>query len=178
VRKTKSRRLVLDASLMRAVGVSDAVDAGSQRCHEFLVKVRAIYHRVFLSSAIETEWMKHRSNVASDWIVSMTGIRKMDFFEISADAGLRLRIQEAATKTTWPIMLKDIHLIEAALSSDRRIISLDENAKRHFATASAKIEELRDIIWVNPKDAKADPVGWLERGAPAEKRFKLGSLSL
>jgi hypothetical protein len=174
VPKTRSRRLVLDASLMRAAGTRDATSTDARQCIDFLISVRRICHRIFLTPEIEIEWLKHRSNVASDWIVSMTKIQKVDYLKSPANDELRLKIQEAASESSSAIMLKDIHLIEAALLADRIIISLDDQARRHFALVSSKIKELLDVIWISPKDAKPDPIGWLERGAPSEKRLTLG----
>ena len=40
-------------------------------------------------------------------------------------------------------VLKDLHLIEAALATDRIVVSLDERARRELAVDASK-----DIVWV------------------------------
>jgi hypothetical protein len=47
---------------------------------------------------------------------------------------------------------------------------LDDNtARKFFSQASAHINEIKDITWVNPdKIEKEQPIDWLKRGAEAE----------
>jgi hypothetical protein len=73
--------------------------------------------------------------------------------------------------------LKDAHLIETAVASDNRVISLDEEARLHYRQAAQVIGLLRDVCWVNPALANERAVEWLQTGAPAEKHRKLGYLS-
>jgi len=70
-------------------------------------------------------------------------------------------------------MLKDIHLVEAALACDHVIVSLDEDARRRFARASGQVEELRRVAWVNPARDAADVLDWLRAGARAERSRRL-----
>ena len=66
-------------------------------------------------------------------------------------------------------VLKDLHLIEAALLSDRIVVSLDESARMLF-----QVQELNSIIWVNPVSERPRMQSWLEQGAPAVDEWKLG----
>jgi hypothetical protein len=70
-------------------------------------------------------------------------------------------------------MRKDIHLIEAALAGDRIVISLDDEARKHFARASSVVSMMRDVVWRNPA-TEVDLEVWLENGAEAEASTKLG----
>jgi len=65
------------------------------------------------------------------------------------------------------IALADRHLIEAALSADRIIISRDNDARDAFRKAAESVAEIRDITWVNPEE-ESDPRKWLEAGGPAD----------
>ena len=47
-------------------------------------------------------------------------------------------------------LLKDCHLVEAALDSDSRIASLDDTVRKHFSDISVTIEVLKPILWANP----------------------------
>jgi ABC-type iron transport system FetAB ATPase subunit len=72
-------------------------------------------------------------------------------------------------------MAKDILLLEAALATDRRIVSLDENTARKYYTQAAKtIPKLREIVWVNPDKPEEQPIEWLQAGAPADDFRMLG----
>ena len=72
-------------------------------------------------------------------------------------------------------MLKDAHLIEAAVDADRRVISCDDTVRRLYRRVAPKVDDLREIVWVNPtKTAGEKPIPWLRGGAPAEPRRMLG----
>jgi hypothetical protein len=72
-------------------------------------------------------------------------------------------------------MVKDIHLLEAALATDRTIVSLDENtARKYFIQAAQEIEALKTVVWVNPDVDEEQPIAWLLAGAPDEKERMLG----
>ncbi len=70
-------------------------------------------------------------------------------------------------------MLKDAHLIEAALATDSRIASLDETVRGHFSRLAASFAPLRRIMWVNPVTEGEKAVEWLEAGAKAERARRL-----
>ena len=72
------------------------------------------------------------------------------------------------------IMLKDCHLLEAALASEQRIISKDEEAYFHFYHASGKISQLRMLVWASPMRDADECADWLAAGAKAETKRKIG----
>jgi hypothetical protein len=71
-------------------------------------------------------------------------------------------------------MLKDIHLIEAALKADKIVVSMDEAVRRYFHEATQKVGELRLIVWVNPCESEETPLEWLKDGAELERDRLLG----
>ena len=74
-------------------------------------------------------------------------------------------------------MMKDAHLIEAAMESDGTVISRDEEARLAFDEAAAAVGELRGIVWVNPTKGAEEAIKWLARGAKPVKSRRLGSSS-
>ena len=70
----------------------------------------------------------------------------------------------------------DLHLIEAALATDRTVASVDKKVRAFFSgeASACQVEELRTIVWVNPELEEETPILWLERGAPAEPERMLG----
>jgi hypothetical protein len=105
----------------------------------------------------------------------MEGRRKISKPDVYSNEELRDRIKHvAANDREREAMLKDIHLIETAMAADRIVISLDETARKLFIKVATRVGELRDIVWVNPEKMEEEPVSWLENGAKAEKKRKLG----
>lgn len=57
------------------------------------------------------------------------------------------------------------------MATDRTVISLDDNtARKFFSKAAAQVDELKDIVWVNPDKVEEEKaIEWLEKGAEAER---------
>ncbi len=63
-------------------------------------------------------------------------------------------------------MLKDLRLIEAAIATDKIVISLDDNtARKFFIRAASQVNELKNIVWVPDKIAQEKLIEWLKNGA-------------
>jgi hypothetical protein len=58
--------------------------------------------------------------------------------------------------------LKDCHLIDAALKTDKIIASADDRAKEIFSIAAIKAEIMQKLIWINPKKIAAELIVLLE----------------
>jgi iron uptake system EfeUOB component EfeO/EfeM len=86
-------------------------------------------------------------------------------------AELQKKVTETAkTKSMLDAIIKDFHLIEAALCSDKSIVSCDRQARQLFQTAAVNVRAIRMILWYNPEENDQ----WLENGAPCEKSRLLG----
>ena len=51
---------------------------------------------------------------------------------------------------------------------------MDKKARFHFCNVCKNVEEIRDIMWVNPDTESEYCVDWLKRGAPVEANRQLG----
>lgn len=170
-----SRRLVIDASVARSAGGEEATFPQSRYCRDFLKSVRERSHRLVMTQEIADEWDRHQSNFAKRWRVSMKQKRKVEELDNTQNSDLSGKVERvAANEGTRKAMLKDLHLIEAALASDRTVISLDEKARKPFAEASGSVGELKKVVWVNPAQEKEEAISWLQNGAKAEKKRQLG----
>jgi len=172
---TQSRELVIDASVARASGGKEATHPTAGAARDFLLAVLTICHKAVMTPAIRDEWDKHQSNFARKWRRSMMARKKLDLVNLEELEGLRQKIDlidiPQASRTA---MLKDCHLIEAAIATERRIISLDATARELFSVASHNVKEIRDVIWVNPAHDSGRIVAWLNDGAPDQLKWQLG----
>jgi hypothetical protein len=64
---------------------------------------------------------------------------------------------------------KDLHLIEAALATDKVVISLDDRAQTDLC-----VEATKEVTWVNAVAEGGHAVYWLRDGAPPKNEWKLG----
>jgi hypothetical protein len=109
---------------------------------------------------------------------------KLIYIKSLEDSDLRAKIYmadillENLTENQRSQVKKDIHLIEAALATDKIVISLDDKtARRFFTQAAQQVEELRElktISWVNPDKPEESPISWLKSGANPEPERLLG----
>jgi hypothetical protein len=172
-----SRRLVIDASIARASGGKDAVNPTSKNCRDFLIAVLKICHQAVMTTEVYGEWKRHQSGFAYEWRVAMIARKKLQVEKVAQNSELRKRIESAAKNDRQVYeMLKDAHLIEAAIVTDKAIISLDELVRNLFSEATGNVKELRYILWVNPDKAEDQCIVWLEGGARVEKKRLLGSV--
>ncbi|MBI5015412.1 MAG: hypothetical protein HZB55_07960 [Deltaproteobacteria bacterium] len=172
--KVRSRRLVIDASVARSAGGPTATEPRSKACREFLLSVLSICHQVVMTPEIADEWKRHQSSFARSWRVQMEGRKKVFRPGGTQDESLLQHCertfqdpgdQEAAAK--------DLHLLDAALATDRTIASLDEAAKGLFATLSELARNVAAINWVNPERPEEHVIAWLAAGAQREQGRQL-----
>jgi len=158
---TVSRRLVIDASVASAAGLSMIPD--SRRCREFLQAVLHISHRATMTPLLRDEWKRHQSLFARAWLAEMTSKAKVE--NIADVPNEELRSQAPGTRSAQ----KDLHLVEAALATDKIVISLDE-----LARAALSVPAAAEVMWVHPVDDGGQVIYWLNKGAEPVDAWKLG----
>jgi hypothetical protein len=171
VDRAKSKRLVIDADVLHSAGGEEAAHPTAKRCRDFLKAALTICHRVVRTPVIDEEWKRHSSNFSRKWRVSMNSKKKLEHAQTnSPDAQSLLRDIEGTVDSGGALddVRKDMHLIHAALATDRSIVSCDETARQLFANASSTVPALSPIVWVNPDREEETPIPWLENGAEAE----------
>ncbi len=164
-----SKQLVIDTDVAQASGSDTATHPLAKHCRDFLQKVLLISHSVVMTPKISNEWKKRQSPFARRWRVSMDARKKVCRVDPPEDEELREKIEKTATREKQiEVMRKDFHLLEAALATDQTIISGDKAIRRRFARATQHVNEIQNVVWVNPKHTEEDPLAWLKNGAPPE----------
>lgn len=178
MRAKSLKRLVVNASVARAAGGVDATDSISINCTKFFEIFRDdSSHHVVMTFELSEEWDEHQSNFAAEWLGNMIATRRFHYIELPENRTLYGEIEATAVQEKdINAMLKDFHLLGAALETDQTIISLDETVRGLFKRASQSVGEIRDIIWVNPdRTAEEQPIAWLQNGAPPEAYRRLSA---
>jgi predicted nucleic acid-binding protein len=163
-----SKLLVVDASVVHAAGANEHVHSSATRkCLNWILE---ICHRVVMTEDIREEWHRHQSKFSRRWRVAMYARKKIVELQLVIDEEFRDRMSgPGRTADQRAAILKDLHLIEAALQADRIVVSLDETARMLF-----QVQELSTIIWVNPISEHHRIQSWLEQGAPPVDEWMLG----
>jgi predicted nucleic acid-binding protein len=173
MKSADSKRLVIDASIARAAGRTD--HPVSKACRVFLEGVLKICHRVVLTKEIREEWNKHQTQFSMTWRASMVARKKVAWCEVAQNEVFRTKIRKLDfSETEHAAALKDAHLIEAALETDLRVISLDEIARGLLRRAAQDVKQLKRVHWVNPTKDEEHTMEWLEGGAEDEEVRRLG----
>jgi len=171
----RSKRLVVDASVVQACVDERSEHPRSKNCRHFLLRIYTICHRVVLTEKIKEEWDRHTKGYARKWRSWMVAGKKLLRLEVPLRSDLEERVvSEFPEGNIREAVLKDLPLIEAALSTDLTIVSLDETAREHFRTLAARVGEFRNLVWVNPERIEEDPITWLQKGAKPERQKRFG----
>ena len=170
------RVIVVDCSVAHAAGPEGATHPTSRHCRDFLIVFRKSCHRLGWSSAVAEEWKQHRSGFARKWLVSMFAHKLVESISATEDSALRPALIKSSTvKKSQDAMLKDAHLLEAAICSDNRVASLDETVRTLFATAALTFKPIQGIAWVNPDGEHDSVFEWLTTGAPLKASCQLAT---
>ena len=167
--------IVVNASVARAAGGAGATAPVSINCTEFFETFRGeSSYYVVMTHELSEEWDEHQSNFAAEWLGNMIATKRFRYIELPENKALYNEIEATAVREEdINAMLKDFHLLGAALATDQIIISRDEVIRGLFARASQQVREIRDIIWVNPDRAEEHPIAWLQNGAQPEAHRRL-----
>jgi hypothetical protein len=147
--------------------------------------VYKVCHKMVTTPEIRAEWGKDRirgpkritlGDFARKWLRWMDGGKKVLYLQSLQNNPLRKKLEEVVgDHKAHREILKDLHLIEAALATDNTVISCDDRARTLFHYTTTKIRQLRTVAWVNPQKQGDPTVKWLEAGAPKDREHLLGN---
>jgi hypothetical protein len=153
-------RLVVDASVARAAGTTQAPI--SKNCRITLLAIYDEGHLVVMTNDINAEWRKHNSIYARKWLGSMVARKKVVRIDIEPSLDLRKTIDQVDTsEKNRQAMAKDVHLLEAALATDRKVLSLDDVVRTLFAKLCQQYSSIKLVLWLNPNTEAEQVIQWL-----------------
>ena len=160
-------RLVIDANVARSAGPEQATHPTSKKCRDFLLAVEKHDFSIVSTFELRKEWNRHQSGFFRAWRAKMMGRKRIVSLNVVSHEIMRNKlVRFAANDDECKAMLKDCHLLEAALESDQRIISCEILVRKHFSRACLNVNEICRILWVNPTDDDETIFVWLTDGAP------------
>jgi hypothetical protein len=165
--------LLLDASLAGCAGSRASVgDSRTVRCRAVLSSIQRSTCEIGFTRESFEEWRRHRGAFAYSWLTSMYARRRVRLLKSPPSHALLRKAagrEFAAEPDLQRKFAKDLHLIEAALAHDRRVISDDARMRQHLRRLCKAVGELSRVHWVCPPDEKA--LEWIEAGSPDEPGF-------
>lgn len=168
-----ARRLVVDADIVAAATAH--VNPRSVQCTTLLATILATRHVVTLPPFLREEWERRFPRASHIWLTAMYARRLVHEPELNPNRGVAGALARLPFHPDIvAIVVKDAHLLEAALATDRIVLSMDETAYYHFCDAAATLSQIRPVMWANPERAADDCITWLTTGAKPETKRRIG----
>ena len=165
---TNSRRLVVDTNV--AFSASEKEMPVSGACRKVMETMLKEQHKVVLSATQFMEWQKHQSGFSKLWLVRMKAKKLWHLLTPEPDSGLAARARKiVCTEEVRQEMLKDLHLLENALATDKVVLSMETNVFRLFSEHKKVLKVPQPVAWVNPADDIGACLAWIEAGAEVGK---------
>lgn len=169
----KVMRLVIDASIARAA--SNSEHPTPKNCRDFLEAFLTNGHKAVMSPDLQEEWQRHRSNFTQIWRRRMYARKLWVVIDPCTDDALRNKIENCGQEEeAITAMIKDTHLLEAALATDKFVFALDDKARNYFKIAAKQVGLIREIGWLNPNKEHEVSVSWLAGEIDQDAIYRLG----
>ena len=163
-----SRRLVVDTNVARAA--SETKKPISDACRRVMETMLSEQHKVVLSATQFQEWQKHQSLYSKGWLARMKSRKLWHVLAPEPDSGLAARAKKiACTAEVRQEIVKDLHLLENALATDKVVLSMETNVFRLFSEHKKVLKVPEPVAWVNPTDDIEACVAWIAGGAEVGK---------
>lgn len=173
--------IVIDASVARAASESGKPEPSA--CRATLLAMLTHNHKVAMSASLCGEWMKPRPDTHSPyatafalrWLTQMQSQQRVVEIHATPDSeALRHRCivasdQNPQTTTSAPAVAKDFHLVDLALQTDRRVVSLDRKIVTRLALLKDSTPEICPIMWLHP--VQHDAAEWLRNGGFEDEQY-------
>lgn len=170
----RGKILVVDACIARSAG--ETVHPVSTNCRLALMAISGNEFRIHMGPELLAEWQRHMGRFARTWLKEMIARRRIVSVSTPCpddiEPAVRRRVQDA---NVLAAVLKDLHLICAAIKSDGVVISCDDKVRGYLARAAADVAVIGAVMWENPNERPAETEGWLKRGAPLDHAKRLGN---
>lgn len=170
--RTRARRIVVDASIAQACGDSSATHPRAIACRDALLTIGSTELLVAFNSRLSSEWKDHWSTFARKWLMEMYG-RKRVLKGLPDDHTATRAAADRLVDCQREAILKDVHLVAAAVATDSRILSTDDTVAALLAALTMQVAELRGVHWINPEAAGC--CDWISGGAPDDATRSLAT---
>ncbi|GAB4211206.1 MAG: hypothetical protein OHK0013_32680 [Sandaracinaceae bacterium] len=162
-RSVASRRLVVDANVLRSASNTDEARPPGSDCRAVLEAIYRICHRAVVSPALRAEYERHASKYGVRWLEAMASKGKLEDGEARTTSRARGWMQSAAlsSEREREELRKDLHLVLAALETDHVVVSSETKVRGLLERVLGDADPALGWALVGPTT-----VAWLEAGAP------------
>lgn len=144
--KNNVLHIVIDADIARSSSTTE--HPVSSHARKVLDEVKSHGHILVMCPKLNEEWKKHRSSYATKWLASMFAKRKVKVKSYNSDTRSHVETNVVDGKIK-DIAVKDVHLIDIALSESKIITSNDNNARIAFCEIGKDYKIIQKVIWLH-----------------------------
>lgn len=173
---TSAVAVVVDASVARAAGGTDASQASSCACRDVLLALREADLRLAMSPPLDDEWRRHASRFTRKWLVGMYARRRVLRLTPDPFAPLHAACAALPEGRSRRAIEKDLHLIDAAFAADRRVLSNDNEVRADLRELASRLTALRRLLWADPTEGGC--IAWVGAGMPDAQRYHLHAAAM
>ncbi|MCA0456680.1 MAG: hypothetical protein LCI00_22095 [Chloroflexi bacterium] len=178
------KTLAVDTSVMLAASSGEHIlDGEAKLCRDFMEEILKVGHKIIFTPEIVAEWDKYDLRRKTfvpktiPWYIQMQRRGLVSRHSDATRSDLREAVFAAVEKHAIKAVEKDMRWVEGALLGDKCIASHENKARGHFKRAAQTVDEIKSIIWVNPRIIEENCIYWLREGAPADEHRTLGYVS-
>lgn len=164
--------LVLDANIVSAAGHRSTYSRGCRNVLNTIEKSEII---VVVCPILKGEWETYGGRLGLEWYSMMVRSRRAKDTECYPYRDLRRNISLCIDAGVRKILNDDVHLVEAALQHEKRIISGDLEARYHFAKEGRAWTLLADIYWApfHETEPEEPVIDWIKNNLIENEQFRL-----
>lgn len=160
------KALVVDASVARAAGEPSTVRTSpAPECTAALGAMRESSCMVAVSDRLKTEWDRHASGYAKKWLGNMIATKRVK--RVAGNWAHLASVLESSSDypdRTAREVNKDLDVLNAAMQTDRRVLSLDGKQRVLLRKLCDEVPPLKALYWLSP--CESGVIDWLRCGAP------------
>lgn len=140
--------VVIDADVAKSAGLTEHPISSSSRI--FLQNMKENGHKAVMCKKLLHEWNKHNSKFAKTWLSSMFAKKLVLIVEPNQQVAKLIESSDLKAKEK-NIAQKDVHLVDAALTNDDKVISSNDiTARDVFGNITKLNKSIADIAWFSP----------------------------
>lgn len=157
------RSAVVDACVAKSATEGNHPYSGQAR--SALMQLQRSKAHVLFSESVIAEWQRHASAFSVRWRAAMESrglaIRVKDRPNRLLRKMIRNTLQDSADVAA---LLKDVHLLELAISYTCAVISSDNRSGRLAAEVAAAHDPIKRVQWISPHTMENQCHAWIEGG--------------
>jgi hypothetical protein len=133
---------------------------------------------IVMTGELSDEWRCHNSRFGRLWLIEMYRLGRVEFAMRNMSLDLVEQRRElrcgATNQREERVFGEDSHLAIAAIETDGRIVSSDNEAHGVFARIAKRVGYITELLWADPLHPEDRILSWIAAGLRRRRSLELG----